>query len=423
METPDGGPGRRTEAAVRSTWWPGWIWAIPVAAVAIVVWLVVRAVSDHGTSVTVVFEQAAGMTAQNTPVMYRGVSVGQVTGIAIAPDARHVIADVSIDESMKHSLNAETHFYLVGAHPSLSDPSSLKAILAGPSLEMRPGPGKPVRQFVGIEGKPPDAIADAVPYLAQFDGPVGGLQVGAPVTLRGFTVGDVTQVLLTYDANTGTIATPVILALDPSRFHIHGRSPSGDGDWAPVMHGVMRTLVQEGLRARLTQTPPLIGSPEVTLEIVPGARHATLATDGVYPEIPTVSGGGLSGFMTALGTVPIGDIGDDLRAITGHVRTLVSSPQLKASIDHLDHTLASLDTTVHMAGAEVTPMIKSLNQTAGELDATVKSAQMMVGGSVASPNGNLQQTLHELTEAARALRSLADYLDQHPEALIKGRSQ
>jgi hypothetical protein len=44
-----------------------------------------------------------------------------------------------------------------------------------------------------------------------------------------------------------------------------------------------------------------------------------------------------------------------------------------------------------------------------------------MGGGMASQNGNLQSTLKELTGAARSVRSLADYLDRHPEALIKGK--
>jgi len=55
------------------------------------------------------------------------------------------------------------------------------------------------------------------------------------------------------------------------------------------------------------------------------------------------------------------------------------------------------------------------------LDATAQSARLAMGTSPAAPSGNLQQALDELSGAARAVRSLADYLDEHPEALVRGR--
>src|SRR6185312_9525746 len=103
------------------------------------------------------------------------------------------------------------------------------------------------------------------------------------------------------------------------------------------------------------------------------------------------------------------------------LRRLVSSPRLDAAIGHLDATLASLDTTVRQAAPQVGPAIDHLSQTADALDLTVSSAKRVLGVSAASPNGNLQQTLRELADAARAIRSLANYLDQHPEAMIRGR--
>jgi len=45
----------------------------------------------------------------------------------------------------------------------------------------------------------------------------------------------------------------------------------------------------------------------------------------------------------------------------------------------------------------------------------------MMNGSTAAPGGSMQQSLQELTNAARSIRALANYLDQHPEALIRGR--
>jgi len=65
--------------------------------------------------------------------------------------------------------------------------------------------------------------------------------------------------------------------------------------------------------------------------------------------------------------------------------------------------------------------IDRLRHTADDIDGTAAAARKLLGGSAASPNGNLQQAVHELTGTARAIRALANYLDQHPEALLRGR--
>jgi len=293
-----------------------------------------------------------------------------------------------------------------------------------------PGQGKPQRRFAATAGSPPKPLDVSVPYLVRFSGDVGGLKPGAPVMLRGFTVGEVDRVELQTDPRTATITTPVVLLLDPTRFHLQG-APAAHPDWTEVMNATLGKLVQHHLRARLSQEPPLIGSPRIELEMQPDAQPATLSTHaGVYPEIPTdESGGGLSEFARKLGQVPIQQIGANVRAISDHLERLVASPQLTDSVRHLDHTLSVLDTTMQKVGPQLGPTIDSahraidsLRQAAGEIDATSASARKVVGANPLAASGNLEQTMRDLSGAARSIRALADYLDQHPEALLRGRA-
>ncbi|MGH6829493.1 MAG: MlaD family protein, partial [Rhizomicrobium sp.] len=131
--------------------------------------------------------------------------------------------------------------------------------------------------------------------------------------------------------------------------------------------------------------------------------------------------GGVQALIAKLGNLPIREIGENVRSITQQVNMLVSSRRLKDMISHLDQTTVELDRVVHQAGPQVGPTIQALRKTASELDATAAAARQVLGGSVTAPEGNLQQSLRELTDASRSIRSLADYLDRHPEALIKGR--
>ncbi|MGH8295675.1 MAG: MlaD family protein, partial [Steroidobacteraceae bacterium] len=117
---------RRTLAIARRSWWPGWIWAVPLAAVGIVLWLLLRSISSRGIDVRVTYDDAAGMQAGDTRVMYHGLNVGTVTRVALASDDWHVIVHLDIDRQLAPKITTGTRFVLEGAHPSISDVSSLR---------------------------------------------------------------------------------------------------------------------------------------------------------------------------------------------------------------------------------------------------------------------------------------------------------
>lgn len=418
---------RRTMSIARRSWWPGWIWAVPIAAVGIVLWLLLRSISSRGIDVTVTYNDAAGMQPGDTRVLYHGLEVGRVTSVALASDDWHVVVHLDIDRQLAPKINTGTRFVLEGAHPSLSDVSSLRALIAGPTIVMVPGPGKPALAFVGSEGGPRQTLAVSLPYLVSFDGAVGQLKAHAPVTLRGFTVGEVTRIGLSVDPRTGQISTPVLLALDPTRFNLTAPPPP-DGNWKPIMDATLSKLIDAGLRASLTRAVPIVGGEQVELGIVPGAHTARLATSGRYAQIPAAQGGGLEHLPAELNSLPLTQIADNLRTITDQLRSLTSSPKLRDSLAHLDATLAALDRMSRATGPQLAPTLReirttvaSLRTAAGQMDATAQAARMAMGVSPAAPSGNMQHALDELAGAARAVRSLADYLDQHPEALLHGR--
>jgi paraquat-inducible protein B len=409
---------QRTVARAQKGRWPGWIWAVPLAAIGIVVWLVLRELSTGGVSVSIRFDDAAGMKAGSTHVTYRGLVIGKVSKVALAEDGGHVNVTVRIHDEEAAYLRAGTRFYLEGATVSLSDPASLKAILAGPTIEMVPGTGAPQRSFLGITGAAPQRLSIAVPFRLTFTGAGGDLKPGAAVTLSGFTVGEVAAVELRVDPETGSMHTAVQIALDPTRFHFTSGATA------------MTSLVDHQLRARLAQSPPLIGARQIELAQIPDAAPAHLGMSDGIAEIPTVESSGIDHLVTAAGQFPLRAIGDNLRATTEHIKALSSAPQLQESIVHLDSALRQVDRTLRSAGPKVAPTlqavedtVESLKATAAELDSTVRAARMILGDNPAAPDGSIEPTLLHISEAARSVRILADYLDAHPESLIKGRSR
>jgi paraquat-inducible protein B len=69
---------------------------------------------------------------------------------------------------------------------------------------------------------------------------------------------------------------------------------------------------------------------------------------------------------------------------------------------------------------DVKELIRSLRATSDAAQSALQSVHGLVGQGGA-PGPDLTELMQQLTDAARAVRGLADYLDRHPEALLRGR--
>lgn len=250
---------------------------------------------------------------------------------------------------------------------------------------------------------------------------MGALTPGAAVTLRGFHVGEVTEVALHYDPASGKLATPVTIALHPDR--IAGAAKDGSLD------ATLQRLVGEGLRARLAQDPPVIGGRTIALDFVKNAPAASLVTGGAYPEIPSAASGDLGGLANTAGDIlgkidalPLAEISRSVRESADHLDALTASPELKQSLDHLRAALANLDAVSRDVRGRAPPLIASLQKTADAAQSTIGAMDTVMGGGLGEQDSNLPHALRELASAARSIRALAGYLEQHPEALIEGKS-
>jgi paraquat-inducible protein B len=412
----------RTEAAIRRSRWPGWIWAIPIAALLVFGWWAVRTLMSGGEDVTISFDDAHGLKqGSNTGVLLRGMQVGKVSSLALAKDGSAVEVKVHLDDSATPFLKSGTLFWLRGASPSLSDLSTLSSVLSGPTIVMEPGPGEPVKRFKGLAYRPVISGGHAPPRIYEGSlsgGSVGALKRGEPVKLRGFTVGEVREVGFRYDARSGALATPVTLALYPSLFPIEGAATPDGG---AALTAAVDRLIREGLRARLERDPPLVGNPQMTLEMAPDSQGAAPAVVDGVPQIPAAPGGGVDTILERINKLPVDQIAQNVLETTEHIHKLVASPQLGDAIAELDATLKQVHETTRRAGPEITTVVESLRKTAAQLQQTARSANTVLGGT---PGQNaLPETMREVTDAARSLRELADFLDRHPEALLEGRSR
>jgi paraquat-inducible protein B len=94
----------------------------------------------------------------------------------------------------------------------------------------------------------------------------------------------------------------------------------------------------------------------------------------------------------------------------------------------LHQTLHDADTLVKQLNAASLPLAQGLPGIVRQLQSTARRLNTLAGSMQAGYGGNSQfnqnasRLLVQLTETARAFRSLADLLTRHPEALIRGRT-
>src|ERR1700745_3252310 len=120
MTDSSSGPRRRSAREIRSRW-PGLVWAVPVAALIVVLYLAINALAHTGIDAVIVFGSGAGSTPGDTKVVYRGVQVGHVVSVGLDKDGHSVDVKVRIDRRMKRELNTSTVFWIEGATFSLTD--------------------------------------------------------------------------------------------------------------------------------------------------------------------------------------------------------------------------------------------------------------------------------------------------------------
>jgi ABC-type transporter Mla subunit MlaD len=126
-------------------------------------------------------------------------------------------------------------------------------------------------------------------------------------------------------------------------------------------------------------------------------------------------------FLNKLDAVPLEDIGANLKRITANLDTLMSSPELKDSLAHLHSTLTSIDKLLHDVEPQIGPLIGKLNDAAAELSGTATALRQVAESGGPNEDASLPEAIRQITEAARSIKTLTDYLDRHPEALIRGK--
>jgi len=280
-------------------------------------------------------------------------------------------------------------------------------------------------------------------FVMFFSGSITGLSVGSPVEFRGVRVGQVTKIAAVFDPKTLSITIPVYVEVDPKTLVVSG---SEDAWSVLAAHNLYEPLLEKGLKAQLDIESFITRQLYINMDFYPDSPTKLLGLDSQVPEIPTIPSL-QDQIVHTLQKLP-----EKIMNVTDGIERLVNSPAAQESLQDLDglirgvaaqikplmasltatsdgarRTFAQAEKTLSLTegpsadmAASFTDAMKKASASLDQMRATLDSYQKMATQN-ANVGYDLTRTLAELDAAARSVRSLAEYLELHPEAVLKGK--
>ena len=373
-----------------------------------------------------------------SPIFYRRTRVGRVVGYTLDAEKDELLVQIFVEAPYERLVNNRSRFwnasgfdFTLNASGLTVDTQALTSVVAGgvafehselatPNAKDEAEAAAGTRFWLFSNRKaaisPPDGPPMRLKFV--FDQSVRGLSVGAPIDFLGVEIGEVRAIRPGYDAQRKRYPMEVIADVYPLRLGaVRGalvEAPQGQGpgqdrdqrqrDRRELNVRLFQRLVENGVRAQLRTGNLLTGQMYVALDFVPKSRPATLAMADGVPEVPTVPGTlsdvqpQIAEIVAKINKVPFDDIGRDLRATLAQAREAISklSPEAQQSL------------------AEVRKTLEAMQGSLGKLDRNLLDPDAPV-------QRNVEQTMTDLQRAAQSLRVLTDYLQHHPESLLRGK--
>ena len=382
----------------------------------------------RGTSFTLEAPDLGSLT-RGSPISYHGVLVGEVEGYTLAGDGSHVTVTAFVRAPWDSLVHPETRFWnaggvdlSVGAQGVRVRANSWEQLLSGgvafetSAAVLANPPSPPGTDFPLYDNRQhalrtPRGIE--LVYAAEFEGNQRGVEPGIPVELDGIEVGEVKESHLRFDDHQHKLLTHITFSVDPDRVQIEDMPHAAndkEADLRVAVGGWLKTLVDHGMRAQAGSASFLTGQKLIALDVAPNAPPDHIKQVGsslVFPSAPSAD---------------FAEIMQNLRGVLQNLNRATSGPQLGHALQSLDQTLTRLDNITRDVEPDIKTLVKSLRDTADAAQGTLSAVQGMMGSNANNPaNTDLPKLMRELEDAARSVRVLADYLDRHPESLLRGR--
>jgi len=302
-------------------------------------------------------------------------------------------------------------------------------------------------------------------FVMFFDGSLKGLQVGAPVVMQGVKIGEVTDIYVMADPATLEFFTPVFVKIDPGKIRVAGQETT---TWKmrKEEYSDYQALIKKGMKAQLVLQSYVTGQLWIGLGLYPDKPVRLVGMIKDVPEIPTIPPT-LEELEKTIGELPVKQIVWKLDNVITGIDRLVNSPELQRTVVNLEKATGDIDRLVKRVDSQVEPLSADVRRTLEEANKTLASAQgalaqvektlafkegvpgqvaenllatltsarsaldesrkaFVVVQDLASQSAYLGyeagSTLEEMKSLSRSMRSLTDYLERHPESLIRGKS-
>jgi len=364
-----------------------------------------------------------GSLSVGAPAYFHHIQVGQIIALALNDDGRGVTLKLFIQSPYDRFVTSDTRFWhasgvdvAVDAGGVHMQTESLTTILAGGvALEAPPGstavspvPSESHFKLVASREsamKAPDGAVET--FVLYFDESLRGLAPGAAVDFRGVEIGEVTSLKVEYDRGTDKFLFPVLVNIYPER--VRSRYRKGSNHPQASSYDLVASMIEHGYRAQLRTASLLTGQLYIALDYFP--HSAKLVAQPTQAPMP-------------LPTIP-GNLAELQNSIVSVAHKLDQFPLDKIGHD-LDHVLGSLNITLASANAMIGKVDKEIvpeaQSTLAQAKVTLAQTQNALGPDT-SLQTDLHATLSSVSRAADSVRVLVDYLDKHPEALIRGKVQ
>lgn len=374
--------------------------------------------------------ESLGSLNIGSPVYFRQIKVGQVLGYEFSPDGESLLINVFIEAPHDDQVRSNSRFwnasgldFSLGVGGAQLHAESLMSILSGGIAFATPNgilAGEPVEegaQFTLHQNQQNSfqkIYTRKVRLLMVFEQSVRGLAVGAPVELRGLPIGRVLDINLDFDVKSRAFRIPVLVEIEPERI----RLVNSEG---AQFHEVLAQLVDQGLRAQVKVANLLTGQMVVALDLHPTSSAKKLgrqATHLLFPVLeapPSDLMESLGSLAAKLNQVPYAELSQELKlGLEEFHATLAQARQLVAGVDR--DLLPGASATLQ--GAQ--EVLKQGEQTLAQGQRALLQLEQALDKD-APLSRETSQAMQELARAARSLRLLTDYLEQHPESLLRGR--
>lgn len=387
-----------------------------------------------------------GSLGSGSPVMFHDIKAGEVLGYDLGPGGDSVTLHVFVASPFDAYVHEGTQFWNasgvsvdIGAQGIRVRLESLITALSGGLAFDNDAAALDTpraKRDASFPLYPDQATAKTasfharMPAIAYFDQSVRGLAVGAPVEVFGLQIGTVTGVSLQFDPLAGQARAMVRFEIQPERvLPFDAADPALKDPMA-----VTQRLLDHGMRIQLASANILTGQQVLSMVFVPSAPKLQVQRFEGAMVLPTLPGGfdglvaGAGEIMAKINALPLQQIAESLNTALKSASSVMNGPELKGSLTALAQAMDSANAMIKSLQAGVEPAARQLPQIARGVQTALDRTNKLLGSADAGYGADSQfrrdmdRLLGQVGEAARSVRLLADYLNQHPDALLRGRS-